>query len=336
MSTAMVTPAAVAASAGVRPAARVEQAEVTPLRITARGIQIALGMLWILDGVLQLQPSMFGQTFVGTTLKPTASGQPTILAWPIEHMANLVSVSPTAYNGLFAAVQVLVGIGILQKTTVKPALALSVAWAAGVWAFGEGFGMLMTPSASPLSGAPGAVLLYGMLAVLVWPRRSATVDGDESAAADGLLGERGARRLWALVWSGMGVLWLLPQNRGASSISSQIASAPTGATAAVGAPAGRRVPRAWWPRHRDRRMSRHRLLCRRLGSAPLSPAHHALLGGRCVPRPRLLGPRSIDGRPVERDGHRSQCGTPVRALRPRPTTECHAGPAAGPTGDRRA
>jgi hypothetical protein len=51
----------------------------------------------------------------------------------------------------------------LNRRTVKAALIISFGWILGVWAVGEGFGLLLTGSASPLTGALGAVLLYG------WP-----------------------------------------------------------------------------------------------------------------------------------------------------------------------
>jgi len=205
---------------------------VAPVRITPRMIQVGLGLLWVLDGLLQLQPSMFGHAFVTGTLAPAASGQPAILGWPITHVADLVSVSPASFNFVFASLQLLIGIGVLRRATTRPALALSIVWAAGVWAFGEGFGMLLTPQASPLTGAPGAVLLYALLAVVAWPRSDAPASGG-SAAAEGLLGERWALGVWALVWAGMGLLWLLPQNMSAGSISSQVMSAPAGDTAVV-------------------------------------------------------------------------------------------------------
>jgi hypothetical protein len=62
-------------------------------------------------------------------------------------------------------------------------LALSFAWALIVWWFGEAFGMLFMTMASPLTGAPGAVLLYGIIDLLVWP----------NGRPGGLLGVRGAR-----------------------------------------------------------------------------------------------------------------------------------------------
>ena len=74
---------------------------------------------------------------------------------------------------VFAGIQILIGVGLLVRETVKPALVLSFVWALGVWGLGEGFGMLFTGMASPLTGAPGAALLYLAIGVLVWPRATA-------------------------------------------------------------------------------------------------------------------------------------------------------------------
>ena len=46
---------------------------------------------------------------------------------------------------------------------------MSFAWALGVWFFGEGLGMVLTGTASALTGAPGSVLLYGLLGLMAWP-----------------------------------------------------------------------------------------------------------------------------------------------------------------------
>ena len=72
-------------------------------------------------------------------------------------------------NAVFATIQVLLGIGIAWRPTVRVALAASVAWSLGVWWFGEGLGMVLTGDVSPVNGAPGAVILYALLAVLLWP-----------------------------------------------------------------------------------------------------------------------------------------------------------------------
>ena len=72
-------------------------------------------------------------------------------------------------NTIFATIQLLLGIGIAWRPAVRVALAASIAWAIGVWWFGEGLGMVLTGAASPLTGAPGAVIIYALLAVLLWP-----------------------------------------------------------------------------------------------------------------------------------------------------------------------
>jgi hypothetical protein len=200
------------------------------MRLTVRTVQIALGVLWIGDGLLQLQPSMFTAAFGDRVLAPSASGQPTVIAGPMHDLVHLVARQPAGFNAVFAAVQVLIGIGLLSRATVKPALALSLAWVAGVWALGEGFGMVFTGSASPLTGAPGGVLLYGIIGLLAWPRPgAAAADPSGSAASGGILGETGGRVAWAALWVTSAVLWLLPANRGSGVVATQIRAAGQGA-----------------------------------------------------------------------------------------------------------
>jgi hypothetical protein len=101
----------------------------------------------------------------------------------------------------------------------------SFGWALGVWWIGEGLGGLFTGHASPLTGAPGAALLYVLTGLIVWPggrRRAGTI------ATGGLLGERGARIAWALLWLGLSALWLLPANRSEAAVHDAIANAPSG------------------------------------------------------------------------------------------------------------
>ncbi|HXQ75929.1 MAG TPA: hypothetical protein VN791_05480 [Acidimicrobiales bacterium] len=203
------------------------RARTEGIRITARTIRIGLGTVWLFDGVLQLQPRMFGPAFASQVIRPNAGGQAGLVAWSIDEMARLVSVHPAASNWIFAAVQILIGVGLLRPATARPALVLSFFWAAGVWTFGEGIGMLLTGTASPLSGAPGAVLLYALIGVVAWPRRSAGVapGGRDSAAAAGPLGDGGTRVAWAVLWLGMASLWLLPANDGPDAVSGALRAA---------------------------------------------------------------------------------------------------------------
>lgn len=182
-------------------------------RVTRRGLQIALGVLWLLDGALQLQPSMFGSGFASQVLAPAGHGQPGWVAAGVHWAATLVGAHPTLWDSLFALVQLAIGAGLLWRPLVRIALVGSVAWAAAVWYLGEGLGGMASGRASLLTGAPGAVLLYGVLAFVVWPAR-------DPGAPEGWRGwlrhdSSGPPALWtpiawAAVWVGGAVLQALP------------------------------------------------------------------------------------------------------------------------------
>ena len=148
-----------------RPAAAHERVAARDPR---RALQLALGALWLLDGMLQFQPSMFGHGFA-QMLAGSAQGNPAVVARPITWSAGLIGHHVVALNAIFAAIQLLLGLGIAWRPAVKVALAGSVAWSLAVWWLGEGLGGVLAGTASPVDGAPGAVLLYGLLAVLLWP-----------------------------------------------------------------------------------------------------------------------------------------------------------------------
>jgi hypothetical protein len=197
-------------------------------RISARHVQIALGVVWLLDGLLQLQPQMFGTAFANQVIMPSGQGQPGVLANAITHVANLIAVQPAVVTAVFAGVQILIGVGLLIRDTVKPALVISFVWALGVWSLGEGFGMLLTGQASAMNGAPGAALLYAVIGILVWPKVRSRDGATGPAASEGPLGIRGGQAVWAALWSGMGILWLLPVNRSAGALSGAIRDAASG------------------------------------------------------------------------------------------------------------
>ncbi|MGA8745971.1 MAG: hypothetical protein WB507_08905 [Solirubrobacterales bacterium] len=191
-------------------------------RITRRGIQIALGLLWLLDGVLQFQSYMFSREFIPETIEPMLSMQPTWVANSIHWAGHLAGSNLAVWNTLFALVQCAIGLGILYRPTVKPALVLSFGWAFVVWWFGEGFGMLFMNMGSPLNGAPGAVLLYALIGVLVWPTASR---GVRSGIASGLLDARGVLAVWSAVWGCSVLLWLRVLLRPVYSISGSLIEA---------------------------------------------------------------------------------------------------------------
>jgi hypothetical protein len=180
-----------------------------------RTVQTVLGLAWLLDAGLQFQPFMYSNGFVQmlTAVRP---GQPHWVAGPIGWATGIAHDNLDIWNTLFALTQLAIGLGLLYRPTVKPALAVSFGWALSVWFVGEGLGMLFASAASPLTGAPGAVLLYGLIGLIVWPNRPG-----------GLLGASGARIAWGVLWVVMGLLWLLPANSSANAISNQISSAPS-------------------------------------------------------------------------------------------------------------
>ena len=64
-------------------------------RITRRGIQIALGLIWLLDGILQFQSYMYSREFIPETIEPMLSMQPAWIAHSI-HWAGHIAGSDLA------------------------------------------------------------------------------------------------------------------------------------------------------------------------------------------------------------------------------------------------
>ena len=124
-----------------------------------RALQLALASIWLLDGVLQYQGFMFtnGANGFSGMLAGTAAGNPAIIAKPITWDANLVDHHIVLLNAIFATIQLLLGLGIAFRPTVRLALAVSIAWSLGVWWFGEGLGGVLNGGAAPFNGAPGGV-----------------------------------------------------------------------------------------------------------------------------------------------------------------------------------
>jgi hypothetical protein len=189
-----------------------------------RTLQLALAVIWLLDGVLQYQPFMFSKAFP-QMLAGTSSGNPAVVASPITWSATFIDHHLVAVNAIFATVQVALGLGIAWRPTVRLALGASVAWALGVWWFGEGLGSVLTGNASPLNGAPGAVILYALLAVLLWP-----ADRDRAAPfiAGRAVGRRVAQALWLVLWASLAFFALQPAARAPRAISGMISNMASG------------------------------------------------------------------------------------------------------------
>ena len=205
--------------------------ESTGLR---RGLQIALGAAWLADGALQLQPFMFGRGFANQILMPAYMGSPSGVTGPALAFTRLVLHAPAAWNTAFAVTQLLLGLGLLWRPSVRAALAASIAWALAVWWFGEGLGGVLSGSASPLTGAPGAVILYALLAVLAWPvpaRNPADAAAGRPGApvaAGSPLGLTGARVAWLVLWGSFAYFILQPASRAPGGLQDTFAGLASG------------------------------------------------------------------------------------------------------------
>jgi len=189
-----------------------------------RALQLALAAIWLLDGVLQYQGFMFSKAF-NQMIAGTASGNPAVVAKPITWNATLVDHHMVLLNAIFATIQVLLGLGIAFRPTARIALAASILWALGVWWFGEGLGGVLSGAASPLNGAPGAVIIYALLAVLLWP---ADREVPAPFAAARAVGGHVARALWAVLWLSLAYFALTPANRAPAGVSGMIGGMESG------------------------------------------------------------------------------------------------------------
>jgi hypothetical protein len=174
-----------------------------------RALQLVLAAIWLLDGVLQYQGFMFTKGF-NQMLAGTAAGNPTVVAKPITWDAALIDHHMVLLNAIFATIQLLLGLGIAFRPTARVALAASILWALGVWWLGEGLGGVLSGAASPLNGAPGAVILYALLAVLLWP---ADREVPAPLVAARAVGAHVACALWAVLWLSLAYFALTPGNR---------------------------------------------------------------------------------------------------------------------------
>lgn len=202
---------------------------------TGAALQLALASVWLLDGVLQLQPFMFtaGSRGFSGMLDGVAAGNPSVVARTITWNASVVDHHAVVTDSAFAFIQILLGLGIAWRPTLKAALGASVVWALAVWWFGEGLGGVLHGVGTPIGGGPGAVLYYALLAVLLWPTdRTTTTPRFVAARA---VGVNAARATWAVVWIGMALLTLLGSGRSPQGVHDLIDSLDSGQPRWLGA-----------------------------------------------------------------------------------------------------
>ena len=182
--------------------------------LSRKTLQRIIGVLWLIDGLLQLQPQMFTMNMVNGIMKPMLQGQPGIFEPSLQFIVNQTTLHLTAVNLVIAIVQILLGLGFLflSGDWVKWLVFASIVWAFIVWYGGEGMNMLLTGTASILTGAPGAVLLYPLLGLAVFPLKQSTTSSGaiRKAGDDGLISRRLLLYILAGFWCFAALLQLQP------------------------------------------------------------------------------------------------------------------------------
>jgi hypothetical protein len=191
-----------------------------------RTLQLVLAALWLFDAILQFQPYMFTRAFGTQMIAGSAVGNPTTLAHQITSAGRAIGHHAIVTGTVFALIQLVIALGIAWRPTVKFALVLSVVWAFGVWWIGEGLGGVLTATASPVTGAPGAVILYALLAVLLWPADDEPPSSPFLAAHP--LGATRARALWLVLWASMAYYALQAANRSSQGLHDMISAMALG------------------------------------------------------------------------------------------------------------
>jgi hypothetical protein len=93
--------------------------------------QLGLASLWLLDGVQQVRVFMFSRGFARTVAQ-AAEGNPALVSGPVTWTSSLIGARGALATIAIAVGEVLLGLGIAWRPTVRLALAASVAWAFGV------------------------------------------------------------------------------------------------------------------------------------------------------------------------------------------------------------
>ena len=133
-----------------------------------RFLRLALGGLWIVDGLLQAQPLM-PAGFVANNITPHVPDEP---GW----LREMTAVGTRAWDrhpvlADAAVVWLEVGLGIWlivgRRALGRAAAIAGIVVALAIWVVGEGGGGLLASGAGWLAGAPGAALVYALAAGLL-------------------------------------------------------------------------------------------------------------------------------------------------------------------------
>jgi len=129
-----------------------------------KALRVMFGFLWLLDGLLQLQPLM-SVGFAEETINPgliMGTYQPW-LSSVIKFFVYIWDLHPITYDALAAAIQIFIGSSLIigpRGFLYRAGLYISIPWSVLIWVVGEGLGNSFSGGASWIIGSPGSVLVY--------------------------------------------------------------------------------------------------------------------------------------------------------------------------------
>ncbi len=127
-----------------------------------RVLRIGFGVLWVFDGLLQIQPAM-PLGLPSQVMVPASTSSPGWVQHVVSWAANAWTYHPV--TAAASAVWIQIGIGLWLLVAARGVWSrlgglVSVGWGLIVWVFGEAFGGVFGHGLTWLFGAPGAVLFY--------------------------------------------------------------------------------------------------------------------------------------------------------------------------------
>lgn len=131
-------------------------------------IRLVLGILWIVDGILQFQPEMpYG--FLSVVIEPSIQAINNVGVEKFLMIGyNIWLLHPFQFDALSGSLQIFIGVAyLLNRSTkaLKYISFISIIWALVIWIFCEGLGGIPESGVSLLTGFPGSALIYIILAV---------------------------------------------------------------------------------------------------------------------------------------------------------------------------
>jgi hypothetical protein len=132
-------------------------------------LRLSFGSLWILDGILQLQPEM-SYGFISNVVTPVINGLPAFLQPYLSPITIIWAAHPVLFDSISAIIQIAIGSGMLifnKGHRLDAVLIISITWGIVVWTIGEGFGGTILPGASYLTGFPGSAIVYVLVSVVL-------------------------------------------------------------------------------------------------------------------------------------------------------------------------